>query len=83
VLAAATAVGVDLDACADIDVLIEPLTAERDARLHAAIPLYVPLHPACAGHERLARATGGEVVQLDALIQRLAAAAPLTKMTPA
>jgi hypothetical protein len=44
---------------------MEPLTAGRDAALHAAIPLYVPLHPACAGHERLARATGGEVLSLD------------------
>ncbi|HZV75509.1 MAG TPA: glycosyltransferase [Conexibacter sp.] len=73
VLAAAAAAGVDLEACADINLMVEPLTAERDARLHAAIPLYVPLHPACAGHERLARATGGEIVPLagDGLARRL------------
>ncbi len=75
VLAAAAEAGADLDACADIDVLIEPITADRDARLHAAIPLYVPLHAACAGHERIARATGGEVVGVEALAARLAAAA--------
>jgi hypothetical protein len=81
VLAAAAAAGADLDACADINVLQEPLTAERDARLHAAIPLYVPLHAACAGHERIARATGGENVPLDdtspgdTLARHLAAAA--------
>jgi glycosyltransferase involved in cell wall biosynthesis len=74
VLQAAAQARADLDACADVNVLIEPLTAGRDAALHAAIPLYVPLHPACAGHERLARATGGEVLALDdpALAARLA-----------
>ncbi len=76
VLAAAEAAGADLEQCADINVLMEPLSADRDARLHAAVPLYVPLHRACAGHERIARATGGEVVPLDgdALARRLAAA---------
>jgi hypothetical protein len=77
VLAAAAAAGADLEQCADINVLMEPLSADRDARLHAAVPLYVPLHRACAGHERIARATGGTVVPLDgdALARRLAAAA--------
>src|SRR5262249_48261753 len=65
VLQAAAATGADLEACADINVLMEPLTADRDARLHAAIPLYVPLHPAAAGHARLARAAGGEVLAPD------------------
>jgi hypothetical protein len=76
VLAAAAAAGVDLEACGDVNLMIEPLTAARDARLHAAIPLYVPLHAACGGHERLALATGGEVVVLadDGLERRLAAA---------
>jgi hypothetical protein len=72
VLAAAAATGADLDACADVEVLIEPIDADRDARLHRAIPLYVPLH-ACAGHERIARVTGGEVVEPGALAARLAA----------
>ena len=31
----------------------------RDAALHAAADLYVPLHAACAGHERLARRRRG------------------------
>jgi hypothetical protein len=76
VLAAAAAAGADLEACADINVLMESLTADRDAALHAAIPLYVPLHPACTGHERLARGTGGEIVAVDdpALAARLARA---------
>jgi glycosyltransferase involved in cell wall biosynthesis len=65
VLSAAAAAGVDLECCADINLMVEPPSADRDARLHAAIPLYVALHPACTGHERLARATGGEVVRLD------------------
>ncbi len=76
VLSAAAAVGADLDACADVEVLIEPIAAERDAALHAAIPLYVPLHDACAGHARIARATGGEVVALDALAGRLVTPVP-------
>ncbi|HMJ01952.1 MAG TPA: glycosyltransferase, partial [Conexibacter sp.] len=58
VLAACQASGADLDAAADVTVLLEPATAERDARLHAATSAYVPLHRACAGHERIARATG-------------------------
>lgn len=65
VLAACEASGADLDAAADVTVLLEPATAERDARLHAAMHAYVPLHPACAGHERLARATGSRVLPLD------------------
>jgi glycosyltransferase involved in cell wall biosynthesis len=74
VLDAATAAGADLEQAADVTVLMEPISAERDARLHVAIPLYVPLHPACAGHDRLTRATGGEVVTLDGdgLARRLA-----------
>ena len=65
VLAACEASGADLDAAADVTVLLEPATAERDARLHAAMHAYVPLHAACAGHERIARATGSAVVALD------------------
>ena len=74
VLAACEASGADLDAAADVTILLEPATAERDARLHRAMDLYVPLHAACAGHERLAHATGGAVVALDgrALAEALA-----------
>ncbi len=65
VLAAAGAGGADIDAGADIDVLMEPMRAERDARLHASVDAYVPLHGACAGHQRLAAAAGNEPLSLD------------------
>jgi glycosyltransferase involved in cell wall biosynthesis len=52
----AAAAGIDLDACADIAILRERAAPGRDAALHAAVDLYVPLHPACAGHVRKARA---------------------------
>jgi len=79
VLAACAAGGADLDAAADVTVLLEPATAERDARLHAATNAYVPLHPACAGHERLARATGSAVLEPDgaALADAVSLAAPI------
>ena len=68
VMAAAAAGGVDLDAVADIDLLVRPLAAGDDDRLlHAAVDAYVPLHHACAGHARHARATGGAVVELGDL----------------
>ncbi|MGN6187777.1 MAG: glycosyltransferase [Conexibacter sp.] len=81
VLAACEASGADLDAAADVTVLLEPATAERDARLHAATQAYVPLHRACAGHERIARATGSAVLALDGraladAVARIGAAAP-------
>ncbi len=65
VLAAAGGAGADLDAGADIDVLMEPLRAERDPRLHAAVDAYVPLHAACSGHARLAAAAGNAPLSLD------------------
>jgi glycosyltransferase involved in cell wall biosynthesis len=78
VLAACAASGADLDAAADVTVLLEPATAERDARLHAATGAYVLLHAACAGHERIARATGSAVLALDghALADAVAQFAP-------
>jgi glycosyltransferase involved in cell wall biosynthesis/GT2 family glycosyltransferase len=54
----AAAADIDLDACADIAILREHAVPGRDAALHAAADLYVPLHAACAGHLRLA----GDVV---------------------
>jgi hypothetical protein len=51
------AAGIDLDACADIAILREYAAPGRDAALHTAADLYVPLHAACAGHVRLAGAT--------------------------
>jgi len=64
VLGAAAAAGAEIDAGADINVLMEPLQARRDARLHAAVDAYVPLHPACAGHERMARAAHNDLIEL-------------------
>lgn len=55
VLAAAAAAGVMLDGCADVNVLMEPLRPGRLEALHTAMDAYVILHPACAGHVRLAR----------------------------
>jgi glycosyltransferase involved in cell wall biosynthesis len=65
VMAAAAAAGVDLEAVADIDLLVRPLAAGDDDRLlHAAVDAYVPLHPACAGHIRHARAAGNDILEL-------------------
>jgi hypothetical protein len=62
VLTAAQSAGADLEACADINVLMEPAQPGRDERLHAAVDAYVVLHPACAGHERQARRAGTAVL---------------------
>lgn len=64
VMSAAASAGADIDAGADINVLMEPASAERDVRLHAGIDVYVPLHPACSGHERLTREAGNKVIAL-------------------
>ena len=75
VLAAAAATGAPIDAGADINVLMEPVRADRDIRLHSAVDAYVPLHPACSGHQRLARSTDGVVIELgDGGLARLVAA---------
>jgi glycosyltransferase involved in cell wall biosynthesis len=76
ILGAAQEAGADIDGGADINVLMEPAVAERDVRLHAAVDAYVPLHGACAGHERLAREAGNAVLRLGdgALAARLTAA---------
>jgi hypothetical protein len=81
VLGAAAASGAEIDGGADINVLMEPASAERDPRLHAAVDVYVPLHAACAGHERIARAAGKRVVELDGagLARPLAAAAEASR----
>jgi glycosyltransferase involved in cell wall biosynthesis len=68
VLAAAAAAGVSLDVAADIVVLTHSLGGGDAARLHTAVDGYVPLHPACAGHERLAVAAGRPVLSADALV---------------
>jgi glycosyltransferase involved in cell wall biosynthesis len=69
----AAAHGLDLDACPDIAILREHATPGRDAELHAAVDAYVPLHRACAGHRRLARAA---VVEPADLAEWLAARPP-------
>ena len=72
-MAAAAVAGVDLDAVADIDLLVRPLAAGDDDRLlHAAVDAYVPLHDACPGHVRHARAAGAAVVELGDLAAFLA-----------
>jgi glycosyltransferase involved in cell wall biosynthesis len=73
VLTAAAAAGADVETCADIAVLQLRTYPGRDAALHAGADAYVPLHRACAGHERLARAAGSEVLAPDALGAWLAA----------
>ncbi len=70
---AAERAGVDLDLCADINVLVEPFSGQRDRRLHMAVDAYVPLHAGCTGQARLARAAGNVLIvlatnQLAALI---------------
>ena len=73
VTAAADDAGVDLDAAADIDLLLRPLAAGDDDRLlHAAIDAYVPLHAACAGHRRHAERAGAAVLAPDELADWLA-----------
>jgi glycosyltransferase involved in cell wall biosynthesis len=66
ILSAAQSSGVDIDAGADINVLMEPAVAERDPRLHAVMDAYVPLHAACAGHERLAAESGALIIEPEA-----------------
>ena len=60
----AAAAGIDLDACPDIAILREHAVPGRDAALHAAAELYVPLHDACAGHVRLAGAKAATPAEL-------------------
>ncbi|HEX3802954.1 MAG TPA: glycosyltransferase [Solirubrobacteraceae bacterium] len=64
VIAAAENAGVELDGCADINVLIEPFRSDRDQRLNHSVDAYAPLHPGCAGHLRLAVKTGSAIVQI-------------------
>jgi glycosyltransferase involved in cell wall biosynthesis len=73
VIAAADAAGADLDHCADIAVLQLRAYPGRDAALHADADAYVPLHRACAGHERLARDAGAAILTPAALRAWLAA----------
>jgi hypothetical protein len=85
IVAAAAAAGVDLDACADIEVRFLRATPGRDAALHAAVDGFVPLHGASAGHARAARAAGRPVVEPDAaaIAAFLTASAPAAGVAPA
>ena len=74
VLAAAAAAGVSLDVAADIVILTHALGGGDAGRLHAAVDGYVPLHPACTGHARLAAAAGRPVLTPDAAALRAWAA---------
>jgi hypothetical protein len=64
VLQAAARTGADLEACADINVLMEPMTGDRDTRLHAAMNAYVPLGHHYAGRHELARGSGTRVLSV-------------------
>ncbi len=80
VLGAAAAAGVDVETGADINVLMQPSNPDRDPRLHAAVDLYVPLHPACVGHVRLAAGAGNSVLELgDGALARAIAESTATK----
>ncbi len=65
VLGAAAVAGTDLESCADIDVVMEPARPGRDAAIHAATDVYLPLHPGCSGHERIARRSGSAIYSPD------------------
>jgi glycosyltransferase involved in cell wall biosynthesis len=66
VLAVAAARGIALEGCADITILCHPLAGGDEPRLHAGVDAYVPLHTACDGHVRLARAAGNAVLEPEA-----------------
>jgi hypothetical protein len=78
VVDAATRAELDLDGCADINILFEPFRHDRDERLHAAMDAYVPLHSGCAGQVRLAAASGAATLALGegALTKRVATLSP-------
>jgi hypothetical protein len=62
------------DGIADVALLEHVAFGADLSRIHAACDAYVPLHPACDGHERLARAAGSAVpVPEAAALQAVAA----------
>jgi glycosyltransferase involved in cell wall biosynthesis len=63
IVGAAAAAGIDLDACADIEVRFLHATPGRDRALHAVTDAFVPLHGASTGHARAARAAGNPVLE--------------------
>ena len=56
--AAAERAGVDLDAAADMTLLVPPVGPDHDRELHAAVDAYVELPGAAPGHGRAAQAAG-------------------------
>ncbi len=64
VLAALEATG-GTDGIADIALLEHVAFGPDLRRIHDACDAYVPLHPACDGHERFARTAGSAVVAPD------------------
>ena len=65
VLRAAAQTGADIDAGADITILLQPLRDDTAARIHRAATGYAPLHAACEGHLRLAAEAGTPIVEPD------------------
>jgi hypothetical protein len=63
IVTAAADAGVDLNACADIEVRFLHAVPGRDAALHAATDAYILLHGASEGHARHARAAGNAVLE--------------------
>jgi hypothetical protein len=66
IVAAAQTAGVDLEACADVEVRFLHAALGRDAALHAATDAFVVLHGASEGHARHARAAGNAVLEPSA-----------------
>jgi hypothetical protein len=66
VVDAATASGADLDAGADITIVVQPFEPGVEASVHAATSGFVRLHGADAGGARLADEAGNAVVELSA-----------------
>jgi glycosyltransferase involved in cell wall biosynthesis len=58
------------DGIADVALLEHVAFGADLARIHAACDAYVPLHPACDGHARLARVAGSAVLPPDAAALR-------------
>jgi glycosyltransferase involved in cell wall biosynthesis len=65
---------VELEQAGDVTILMQRLDGESDMRLHAGVDAYLPLHPACQGHIRMAERAGTPILSLkDESLQRLLA----------
>jgi hypothetical protein len=65
VMDAAAAAGADLDAGADITIVVQPFEPGVEASVHAATSGFVRLHGADASGARLADEAGNAVVELS------------------